>query len=280
MNDLLEHCSLPSIQKIKLLSSTLAGQTFLLQAKEQNYILQHLSDDYDEEKVAEWAISYRYFSERGCPFPDLLFFGKLDQTRAFLTNYSCGKTKVSWSEEEIKEIGFFLATFHQLSARSPYAISSLSFPQKLKKDFHAIKGTIPKEFDILEKEIDRIEGNWPTSLPTGIIHGDIWPQNIRFINNKISAVLNFINPSSDPFLIDLAQVLQKREELRLPLLAAYEQIRPLKREELESLDFIIASVALNNIVRLLKQGSLSPINREANYTNALSHFYKWRASLL
>lgn len=80
--------------------------------------------------------------------------------------------------------------------------------------------------------------NW-TSLPRGICHGDLFPDNVLFDGGKISALLDFYNASTDVFVYDLAISLNAwcalDEELSAAMLAGYQTERVLDLAELEAI---------------------------------------------
>ncbi|MBO6468904.1 MAG: homoserine kinase, partial [Pelagibacteraceae bacterium] len=43
-------------------------------------------------------------------------------------------------------------------------------------------------YQIIEQELQYLDKNWPRKLPTGIIHGDIFPDNVFFIENNVSGI--------------------------------------------------------------------------------------------
>ena len=45
--------------------------------------------------------------------------------------------------------------------------------------------------DFVEKELNLLEQNWPDNLPAGIIHADLFPDNVFFIGNRISGFIDF-----------------------------------------------------------------------------------------
>ncbi|MBS0585132.1 MAG: phosphotransferase [Verrucomicrobia bacterium] len=285
MQEILEKCAIPAAHKIKLLSYTKENSSYLLLTKKGKYVLTHLSDPYKEETARSWALSYGYFVEKGCPFPPLLFVGPLEGRLSFITHYAEGKVHTTWQEKDLEEVGFFLGTFHKISETSPYKIPSLPYATSLYNEYLEIKEKLPKEFFALHKAVEGLHDSWPDHLPKGILHTDIWQKNVLFEETKISSILNFIHPSYDLFLLDIAKVLktiffrENKEALFSTFLTAYQMLRPLSQEELNHLDLAISSTQISTILRFLKQGLLNPKTKEQDFAIALSHFYKWRASV-
>ncbi len=59
-------------------------------------------------------------------------------------------------------------------------------------------------YQIIEQELQYLEKNWPKNLPTGIIHGDIFPDNVFFIDKNVSGLIDFYFSCNDFFAYDLA----------------------------------------------------------------------------
>ena len=63
---------------------------------------------------------------------------------------------------------------------------------------------IPGIHKLLKEELDIINLNWPKNLPKGIIHADLFPDNIFFKGEKISGILDFYFSCHDFLIYDLA----------------------------------------------------------------------------
>ena len=50
----------------------------------------------------------------------------------------------------------------------------------------------------------RIENLWPKDLPQGIIHADLFPDNVLFLENKVSGLIDFYFSCHDFFAYDLS----------------------------------------------------------------------------
>jgi homoserine kinase type II len=56
----------------------------------------------------------------------------------------------------------------------------------------------------IESELDRLDANWPRGLPSGVIHADLFPDNVFFIGDKLSGLIDFYFACNDAFAYDLA----------------------------------------------------------------------------
>ncbi len=57
---------------------------------------------------------------------------------------------------------------------------------------------------LISDELDYLEANWPGDLPQGVIHADLFPDNIFFHHGDVSGVIDFYFACNDAFGYDLA----------------------------------------------------------------------------
>lgn len=58
--------------------------------------------------------------------------------------------------------------------------------------------------DGIERELDFLEKNWPTNLPVGVIHADLFTDNVFFIGDQISGIIDFYFACTDILAYDIA----------------------------------------------------------------------------
>jgi homoserine kinase type II len=58
--------------------------------------------------------------------------------------------------------------------------------------------------DEIAKELDALEKSWPRGLPAGVIHADLFPDNVFFLGDKLSGLIDFYFACTDTLAYDVA----------------------------------------------------------------------------
>ncbi|MEX1061338.1 MAG: homoserine kinase [Methyloceanibacter sp.] len=121
----------------------------------------------------------------------------------------------------------------------------------------------------IEKELHHLEGHWPGDLPQGVIHADLFPDNVFFLGDKVSGLIDFYFACNDMLAYDIAVCLNAwcfetdgsfNVTKARALLQAYESVRPLTKAELEWLPTLARGAAL----RFLLTRTYDLLNTDAN----------------
>ncbi len=113
---------------------------------------------------------------------------------------------------------------------------------------------------VLEKELDFLEANWPADLPSGICHADLFPDNVFFVGDKLSGLIDFYFACNDFFAYDLAVCLnawcfERDRSFNITkaraMLSAYRQVRPFSDAELAALPLLARGCALRFLLTRL-----------------------------
>jgi homoserine kinase type II len=65
-------------------------------------------------------------------------------------------------------------------------------------------GLQPGLRDFIARELDHLEACWPTDLPRGVIHGDLFPDNVFFLGDRLSGLIDFPFSCNDMLTFDVA----------------------------------------------------------------------------
>ncbi|HUZ75555.1 MAG TPA: homoserine kinase [Stellaceae bacterium] len=112
----------------------------------------------------------------------------------------------------------------------------------------------------LEGELLDLEASWPEALPRGIIHADLFPDNVFFQGEAVSGLIDFYFACTDFLAYDIAICLNawcfeadgsfNVTKARL-LLAHYRAVRPLEAGELAALPLLARGSALRFLLTRL-----------------------------
>lgn len=112
----------------------------------------------------------------------------------------------------------------------------------------------------IRNELADLEAHWPRTLPTGIIHADLFPNNVLFVGDQLSGVIDFYFAANDALAYDLAICLnawcfEADYSFNLTkgraMIAAYRAKRPLNRVEIEALPVLCRGAALRFLLTRL-----------------------------
>ena len=112
----------------------------------------------------------------------------------------------------------------------------------------------------LAGELDHLEARWPRDLPAGVIHADLFPDNVFFLQGRLSGIIDFYFACNDAFAYDLAVCLNawcfERDNAfnvtkARALLQAYRKVRPFSAAELEALPLLARGSALRFLLTRL-----------------------------
>jgi homoserine kinase type II len=137
----------------------------------------------------------------------------------------------------------------------------------------------------VEAELDRIEKLWPRGLPQGVIHADLFPDNVFFLGDELSGIIDFYFACTDTLAYDVAICLNAwcfepdhsyNVTKGRALLQAYAQLRPLDREEREMLPLLCRGAALRFLLTRLVDWLDVPAGALVKPKDPLEYFRKLR----
>ena len=108
--------------------------------------------------------------------------------------------------------------------------------------------------------LDRLEAEWPDDLPCGVIHADAFPDNVFFLGNKFSGLIDFYFACNDLFAYDVAIILNAwcfdsderfDRQKAAALLRSYQTYRPLTDAEKAALPALCRGAAMRFLLTRL-----------------------------
>jgi homoserine kinase type II len=109
-------------------------------------------------------------------------------------------------------------------------------------------------------ELEVLERDWPGGLPRGVIHADLFPDNVFFLGDELSGLIDFYFACTDTLVYDVAICLNAwcfetdhsyNVTKGRALLANYAKVRPLSHDEWENLPLCARGAALRFLLTRL-----------------------------
>jgi len=134
-------------------------------------------------------------------------------------------------------------------------------------------------------ELRHLETCWPTALPAGVIHADLFPDNVFFLGETLSGLIDFYFACNDMLAYDLAICLNAwcfETDLSLnvtkarALLNSYRRVRPLSEAEIEALPLLARGAALRFLLTRLYDWLTTPPGALVVKKDPLEYYQKLR----
>jgi homoserine kinase type II len=113
---------------------------------------------------------------------------------------------------------------------------------------------------LVAAELQMLEREWPRGLPQGVIHADLFPDNVFFLGDKLSGLFDFYFACTDTLAYDVAICInawcfEQDHSYNVTkgraLLASYAKTRPLSDEEWRQLPLLARGAALRFLLTRL-----------------------------
>ena len=268
-----------ALTSFKGIAEGVENSNYLVHTESGRYILTLYEKRVSREDLPYFLALMEHLAARGitCPLPVQDREGRtlkeLAGRPAALITFLEGLWVRRPGIEHCAGLGDALARFHLAGRDFPLTrANSLSLPG-WRTLFAAIGSgadkVTPGLAGVIEKELRHLEGNWPGDLPGGVIHADLFPDNVFFLGDRVSGLIDFYFACNDMFAYDVAVCLNAwcfesdgsfNVTKARALLEAYEAARPLTKAELDRLPALARGAAL----RFLLTRTYDLINTDAN----------------
>jgi homoserine kinase type II len=186
----------------------------------------------------------------------------------------------------LEQVGRGLAELHHAGRAYKKGIENRFSYERVTEIYGTVRDRLPPYFRkivrTLDDEIDYLRHYLETKLPRGIIHGDLFADNLVFEDDKLVAVLDFEAAARGRFVFDLATAVNalcyagdvydlKRFEA---IMAGYESLRPLSLAEWDAFPNELRLSALRFTVTRLRDFYLRPTDETLRVDKDFREFYE------
>jgi homoserine kinase type II len=209
-----------SLYKLKNLESFapieegIENTNYVIIANKKKYILTIFEKRVKEQDLPFFCELISLLNKSGfkCPLPLLNLenspISTFKRKKLTILTFISGKSKENLSNENCEDIGKEAAKLHLLTSNFKIHRKNALSIKSWRNMFENIKDKcikIHKDLpNLIEANLKDIEKNWPSNLPSGIIHADLFKDNIIFENNKVSGIIDFTFSCNDFYALEIA----------------------------------------------------------------------------
>ena len=252
---------------------------YLLKSKNKKYILTIFEKRVSKKEIPFFMelMDELNTSKLNCPKPlknkDGKYLINLKNKTACIVSFLQGKDKKNLNIKNCYDIGRVIAQMHlhtkkiKLFRKNSMGVKNLN-PLLKSIKFKSKKFTNIDKF--LKINFDNIKKKWPKKLPGGIIHGDLFIDNIFFKNNKLSGIIDFYFAANDYFMYEIAICINalcfdkinskfKINKNKIKnLIKGYESVRNISLKEKKSLNILCRGAAMRYFLTRLYDYANTP----------------------
>ena len=214
IEEILSNYSIGNLKEFRGIEEGIENTNYFLLVDNKKYILTIYEKRVKEKDLPFFSQLMSDLDKSGfkCPVPiesnNKKTIINYKNKNLMIVSFLEGRAKNILSPENCKSVGQEVAKMHEITKNfnikreNDLSINSWRniFDQVKDKCVH-----IHKDLPLLiESNLKDVEKNWPKNLPTGIIHADLFSDNIFFDNNNLSGIIDFYFSCNDFYALEIA----------------------------------------------------------------------------
>lgn len=270
--EIVKKYNIGELTDLKGISKGIMNSNYYIFTDKGKYVMRILEGQRNIEEEKKELKYLEHLCKNGIMCPEVLltsdgedhimFKGKMVSIFGFLE----GEEVKNITNDMIEEFGEILAKMHNLSVgrklKREEGIELGFLYGSVSKDLEKLKSVLGEYYSVVDEKLKKVTSVNFTVLPSGIIHNDIFPDNVFTKNGKITGIIDFNDAISAAFLHDIAIVLnfwifnvfkQYKKDTVDAFFRGYEKNRKITSDEKKALPDALDKVALTFLFLRIKK---------------------------
>ncbi|HEX8045946.1 homoserine kinase [Rhizobium sp.] len=271
------------------------NSNFLLHTSRDPLILTLYEKRVEKNDLPFFLGLMQHLASRGlsCPLPlprrDGELLGHLSGRPAALISFLEGMWLRKPEAKHCREVGRALAAMHVagegFDIKRPNALSLQGWQGLWEKSEARADEVEPGLQDEIRGELEFLGSHWPKDLPDGVIHADLFPDNVFFLGDELSGLIDFYFACNDQLAYDVSICLNAwcfekdgayNITKGMALLEGYQSVRPLSDAEIAALPTLARGSALRFFLTRLYDWLTTPAGAMVTKKDPLEYLRKLR----
>jgi homoserine kinase type II len=266
IEEILKNYSIGKLKSFEGIQDGVENTNYCLLIEEKKYILTIYEKRINSEDLPFFSDLMTSLKNKNykCPMPIMnnknVTISDYKGKKLMIVSFLEGKARQVLTPNDCKQVGVEVARMHEITKdfkikrNNNLSITSWrNIFSSIKDQCTKINKDLPK---LIETNLIDVEKNWPKNLPSGIIHADLFSDNIFFQNEKISGIIDFYFSCNDFYSFEIAICFNalcfdgQKNNLNFNVTKAknfiegYSKIRKISEEEKESIKILSQGAAL------------------------------------
>ena len=214
IEDILSNYNLGKLQTFKGIEEGIENTNYFLSVNNKKFILTIYEKRVKSADLPFFSDLMSSLNKANfkCPSPisnnDKSTITNFEGKKLMIVSFLEGKAKQNLSPKNCKSIGVEAAKMHELTKnfklkrQNDLSVNSWrSLFDSVKDKCSKLHRDLPK---LIEENLTSVERHWPKDLPKGIIHADLFQDNIFFDKDKFSGIIDYYFSCEDFFALEIA----------------------------------------------------------------------------
>jgi homoserine kinase type II len=280
---------------LKGIAEGVENSNYLLHAEAGPFLLTLYEKRVNEIDLPFFLGLMEHLAKRGvnCPQPvrarDGEAIGRLAGRAAAVVTFLDGLSVRRPQAHHCGQVGEALARMHEAGAGFPLrrrnALSIDGWPSLFAAAERRADEVAPHLAEETAAELNALKAIWPDDLPTGVIHADLFPDNVFFLDDRLTGLIDFYFACDDFLAYDLAICLNAwcfeldggfNVSKGMAMISGYQRVRRLDPAEVEALPILARGSALRFMLTRLVDWLNVPEGAMVAPKNPLEYLTKMR----
>ena len=214
INNILLNYSVGKLKSFKGIQEGIENTNYYILVEEKRYILTIYEKRVNPKDLPFFSDLMTGLNRKNfkCPVPIINNHNKTisdyNGKKLMIVSFLEGKAKRNLSPDNCRSIGAESAKIHKLTSNFKLKRQNDLSIKSWRGLFNAVKDQCTKIHKdlprLIEENLDDVEKNWPSNLPKGIIHADLFHDNIFFDKDNFSGIIDFYFSCEDFFAFEIA----------------------------------------------------------------------------
>ena len=266
IKEILSHYNLGKLDSFKSIEEGVENTNYFLLINKKKFILTIFEKRVKSKDLPFFSELMSFLNKANfkCPSPILNIKNKtitdFNGKKLMIVSFLEGKAKRNLTPTNCKSVGVEIAKMHGLTKNLKLSRQNDLSIKSWRKIFDSVKDKCTKIHKdlpkLIEENLKDVEKNWPKNLPKGIIHADLFQDNIFFVQDKFSGIIDFYFSCEDFLAFEIAICFNAlcfdglKGNLSFNVTKAknfidgYTSIRKLDNEEIDSIKVLSQGAAL------------------------------------